>query len=265
MAIVLFDMDGTLTPARKRISNDVVSCLKNLSKIAKIGIVSGSGFNYIVEQCSDLWSEVGSVYPEDITLFPCNGTKMYTWKKMRWDLDFEARIQDEIGEDKFRKFISILLDLQCKFSKDYETIPMIGHFISYRGSMINWCPMGRDASFTYREDFVKKDKEYNIREDLISQLKQSLKENEIEGITIALGGNTSIDIYPKGWDKTFCLNHIDESEIWFVGDRCKKGENDYEIFKMLYKDDRSFQTSDPGVTISIVNDIIIPSIGESKR
>ena len=49
----------------------------------------------------------------------------------------------------------------------------------------------------------------------------------------SIGGQISFDVFPTGWDKTFCLNHInidDFDEIHFFGDKTMPGGNDYEIF-----------------------------------
>lgn len=42
------------------------------------------------------------------------------------------------------------------------------------------------------------------------------------GLTFAIGGQISFDVFPNGWNKTFCLTHVaDESfeEIHFFGDK----------------------------------------------
>ena len=47
------------------------------------------------------------------------------------------------------------------------------------------------------------------------------------------GGQISIDVFPIGWDKTYCLRFVEqefEGRIHFFGDKTKPGENDYEIF-----------------------------------
>ena len=54
MAIYFFDMDGTLTPSRKKMQHDIAVRLGQLSTLAKIGIVTGSGMDYVVEQCKML-------------------------------------------------------------------------------------------------------------------------------------------------------------------------------------------------------------------
>ncbi|KAG2356302.1 eukaryotic phosphomannomutase [Suillus spraguei] len=43
----------------------------------------------------------------------------------------------------------------------------------------------------------------------------------------------SFDVFPHGWDKTYCLRHVEKDnfeEIHFLGDKTSKGGNDYEIF-----------------------------------
>ena len=52
-------------------------------------------------------------------------------------------------------------------------------------------------------------------------------------LTYSIGGQISFDVFPEGWDKTYALNFIGESEyeeIHFFGDKTFVGGNDYEIF-----------------------------------
>ena len=42
------------------------------------------------------------------------------------------------------------------------------------------------------------------------------------GLTFAIGGQISFDVYPNGWDKTFALQHVENDgfdEIHFFGDK----------------------------------------------
>lgn len=50
---------------------------------------------------------------------------------------------------------------------------------------------------------------------------------------MSAGGQISIDVFPVGWDKTYCLKFVEQEfkdRIHFFGDKTKPGENDYEIF-----------------------------------
>ncbi len=52
-------------------------------------------------------------------------------------------------------------------------------------------------------------------------------------INFAIGGQISFDVFPIGWDKTYCLRYLenDFDEIHFFGDKTYEGGNDYEIFE----------------------------------
>lgn len=46
------------------------------------------------------------------------------------------------------------------------------------------------------------------------------------------GGQISFDVFPDGWDKTYCLKHIEGyDEIHFFGDKTAEGGNDHEIYE----------------------------------
>ena len=99
--IVLFDMDGTLTPPRKEIEREMVAKLKKLSQHADIGIVTGSGYDYLLQQCREIWFEIGSVSPTSITLFPCNGTQVYKWCGKKFESTYAANMAEAMGETAF--------------------------------------------------------------------------------------------------------------------------------------------------------------------
>jgi len=48
----------------------------------------------------------------------------------------------------------------------------------------------------------------------------------------SVGGEISFDVFPLGWDKTYCLRFVEKQfeEIHFFGDKTSQGGNDYEIF-----------------------------------
>ena len=47
-----------------------------------------------------------------------------------------------------------------------------------------------------------------------------------------LTSQISIDVFPEGWDKTYCLQFVEDKyeRILFFGDKTDKGGNDYEIY-----------------------------------
>lgn len=246
MALLLFDMDGTLTPARRSMSWEMAMTLCNLSFKDKIGIVSGSGLKYIEEQTVQL-KEVFRSNPTNFFIMPCNGTKLYQYRE-NWKLNFisEVQMKDEMSDSEYSQLVSHLMKLTIEVLEQTNIDPT-GTFIQYRGSMVNWCPIGRDSSFAQRQTF----EEFDKREDIRGALRKKLLDHIDSKLEVVLGGSTSLDIYPKGWDKTYALRHFpNEKDVYFVGDKCKAPGNDASIFDACAP--RSFETTGPEETLQII-------------
>lgn len=254
--VILLDMDGTITPARKHIEYNVSIVLTDLTRYAKIGIVSGSDIQYILEQCGNYF--IQNKFAHQVDLLPCNGTKFYTYESniSKYIETFSVSMKEEISELLYRDLVSSICKAQSKLVKTID-IPISGNFISYRGSTINWCPIGRQVSFNERETFSKNKNKDLIRLEAIKDMWSNLdyfKELN-DKIEVALAGQTSIDIFPKGWDKTFALKHFQDKNVYFIGDRCEKGGIDYHIYEALKPYGRSFKTSGPKQTVEILDNL----------
>jgi len=251
--VVLLDMDGTITPARGKVTSEMIVSLMDLGRRAKIGIVSGSNLDYIMEQCGDAIIRYG--FANHVDLLPCNGTKVYKFIDGEYQEVYNASMREELGDKQYRRTLQVIMELQARAITRFN-IPIAGHFISCRGSTLNWCPIGRSASKEEREEFVSLRYKDSIRKTLIKELKIALGRHS-EKLEIVLGGQTSIDVYPSGWDKTFALKHYDDYEVWFVGDKCERGQNDFHIYHLLNKIDRAFKTTGPTATKRIIDKLVL--------
>ena len=259
MKIVLFDMDGTITPARKSMQNDMMRALIDLQKSGyEIGIVTGSDMDYVIDQCDILFG-VNSFDYTKVHWLPCNGTKYYKYDKSgNCSTVYEHDMISTVGKKNYRRLISTCIELQ-KHIIDSTSCPLTGKFFDYRGSTLNWCPIGRLAGEEERKEWLKIDADNKVRMKWLTHLKEILSNFGIDSVTVKLGGETSFDIYPCGWDKTYCLqNFKDYKEINFVGDRCFDDGNDKEIYETIRcsKIGNAYQTSGVTETIKIVNNII---------
>tara|TARA_Y100001973_G_C5206652_1_gene341923 strand:- start:2879 stop:3733 length:855 start_codon:yes stop_codon:yes gene_type:complete len=264
--IVLFDMDGTLTPPREEFDIELLPSLRELSKVADIGILTGSDYNYVLQQLRLLMENSEIRY--NLHILPCNGTKYYPPPKTathKHELAIEKNMREELGDFNFTRIMHYILRKQSQLHL-YD-LPMTGHFVDYRGSMINWCPIGRNATSQDRERFVQFDIKGNslFREEEVLSFKRFLDKTGLDTcVDIKLGGETSYDIYPKGWDKTYGLNHFQGSTCWFVGDRCGPTGNDREIYDKLRVDGRAFCVNTTKDTIKVINEKIIPGIKNAQ-
>ncbi|KAJ1496550.1 Phosphomannomutase [Coelomomyces lativittatus] len=96
--------------------------------------------------------------------------------------------------------------------------------------MLNISPIGRNCSYNERLEFEKFDTQHQIRKNMVETLQTNFREL---GLTYSIGGQISFDVFPKGWDKTYCLKHVQHEgfdTIHFFGDKTEVGGNDYELF-----------------------------------
>ena len=249
-------MDGTLTPPREPLEESLIPVLANLSEVSEIGIVTGSDYIYLKQQISPLLDH--PKIRKKLHLLPCNGTKHYYPPKNNEDhkLISSNDMAQELGRRSFQKLMMILIEQQMNFAN--ERFPLTGHFIDYRGSMINWCPIGRNAVGEARQFFVDYDNSFKptLRERYLDRLRHYTDLHRILNIEIKLGGDTSFDIFPSGWDKTYALQHFPFYNHWFVGDRCGDNGNDKELYDLLKHQERSYETESPQQTITITEIIL---------
>ncbi|KAL1955053.1 hypothetical protein VTO42DRAFT_344 [Malbranchea cinnamomea] len=223
--ICLFDVDGTLTPARLKASPEMLELLSRLRHKVAIGYVGGSDLSKQEEQLGTPAAPVTSMFD---FCFAENGLTAF---RLGRPLASTSFIQ-WLGEEKYQN----LVDFCLRYIANVKLPRKRGTFIEFRNGMVNVSPVGRNASVEERNEFEKYDKEHGIRKAFVEALK---KEFPDYGLTYSIGGQISFDVFPTGWDKTYCLQHleaeknisgIEYSTIHFFGDKTFKGGNDYEIY-----------------------------------
>lgn len=245
--IILFDMDGTLTPARKPMEIDILDALRKLNQADfEIGIVTGSDFDYLQEQCHLLFN---SSLRNQIHYLPCNGTKYYRLDIQSTPLSQINMIQ-KLGQKRYNQLLAITVQAQLNLINQYPLLSFTGNFFHYRGSMLNWCPIGRAAGSHERALWERLDHDNKIRLPLLEQARREYSKTGLDSLTINLGGETSFDIYPIGWDKTYALKYFRDHQIYFIGDRCQPNGNDHHIYEACKP--YSWETRGPEETIKII-------------
>ena len=104
-----------------------------------------------------------------------------------------------------------------------------GTFIEFRNGMINVSPIGRNCSKSERDAFEEFDREAGVRQTMVERLRTEFADLNLR---FSIGGQISFDVFPMGWDKSFCLKFIENQydEIHFWGDKTAEGGNDHEIY-----------------------------------
>ncbi|GMH51707.1 hypothetical protein TL16_g01067, partial [Triparma laevis f. inornata] len=214
--LALFDVDGTLTVPRGPLSLTVLQFMEDLKEKITVGIVGGSD---LPKQQEQLGSNVLNLYPWN---FSQNGLVAYNSS----NLIGETSINGHLGEDNMKRIVNWTM----RYLSDVNIPIKRGTFIEYRTGMLNISPIGRNCSREERNSYEEFDLANGIRSNMVKKMQEEFKDLNL---TFSIGGQISFDVFPQGWDKTYCLNYLaasDFDEIHFFGDKTFEGGNDYEIF-----------------------------------
>ncbi|KAK8826204.1 hypothetical protein WA538_001348 [Blastocystis sp. DL] len=212
--LALFDVDGTLTEHRQDITPEMKQFLIHLSSFVDIAFVGGA--DYAKHQ-----TQLGVDLIEKANyLFSQNGATAYEHNR----LFHIAYITDKFTDPQLNEFLNYVL----RYLSELDLPKKRGTFIQFRSSMINICPMGRDATISERKEFEEFDRVHHVRQQMVDDLKNRFPDL---AFSYLIGGQTSFDVVPKGFEKTYCLQFLKQyDEIHFFGDKIQPGGNDYEIY-----------------------------------
>ena len=224
---LLFDMDGTLTDPRQRITPEVLSSLQAIPSGITKYLVTGSDMAKIEEQIPPPY--LLSLFER---VYACNGTRVYN---CNLDMDDETQPEEPelIHKTSLVDFYSEaalthILDVLLKTASETHTKIKTGTFVEWRESQINFSVIGRNCTSAQRDDYVVWDKKSGERQRIIKHLRKEFKG---WGLSFRLGGQISIDITREGWDKSYAFTNMRESpdQCVFFGDKICKDGNDLDI------------------------------------
>ena len=229
--IYLFDVDGTLTPAKSRIVDSFRSDFQEWMHGKEIYIVSGGSFTRLIDQLGlDIIEQTSGV-------FACMGNAFYQKREQinhsgmnEWEL---------IYENVFVPPKNLTRSLRSYIAKsDYHT--KTGNHYEPRTGMINFSIVGRNATAEQRAEYAEYDKHIKERERIATKLRKKYTD-----LDFVIGGAVSMDIFYKGNDKSQIIKRyfkdaLKNNRVHFVGDRIAKNGNDYALAKLLRRRKNGF-------------------------
>ena len=205
----IFDVDGTLTPSRQKIDKEFEKFFLDFCKNNDVYLVTGSDKDKTVEQVGDV------IYNLARRCYNCSGNDVYEHGKgiytNDWRLPRSARtwLKDKLEESSF---------------------PLrTGNHIEERPGMVNFSVVGRNATIGERKLYVEHDEDRDERNIIAELFKKDFP--DIEAV---VGGETGIDIFPKGYCKSQIVKDFQSDDVLhFFGDRQDPAGNDYSLAKVI--------------------------------
>jgi phosphomannomutase len=209
MNIFLFDVDGTLTPSRRKINPTFRDFFLDFCNTNYVCLVTGSDYSKTLEQLdAEILDKVEYV-------FNCSGNDVRKKDKniytSSWTISQEAQnwLEQELSKSSF----SI----------------RSGNHLEARPGSLNFSVVGRNANEFQRLEYVKYDEVIKEREDISNRFN-----NLFSDLYACVGGETGIDIFEKGNDKSQIVKYFSKQDkLYFFGDKMSPGGNDYPLGKVI--------------------------------
>ena len=213
----MFDVDGTLTPSRGKINSDFEKFMLDFTVNNFVYLVTGSDYPKTVEQIGEkLALKVKRIYN-------CLGCDV-------WEQGINVRNKTWTLPERAHKWLS-------KQMTDSAFPLRTGLHFEHRPGMCNFSVVGRNATLGERKLYVEHDVRINERNRIARAF-----ETMFPDIQAKVGGETGIDIFPKGSDKSQILRDFDPKNdiLHFFGDAMHKEGNDYPLKKEIIDRDLGF-------------------------
>jgi len=205
----IFDVDGTLTPSRGIIDLEFKAFFNSFCLMNDVYLVTGSDKPKTIEQISK------HTYNLCKQVYQCNGNDV-------WEGDNNIRTNEWTLPDLARTFL-----ISCEYESNFDI--RTGNHIEERPGMVNFSVVGRNASLYERKQYVDYDTKENERNTIAKAFNTMFPD-----LSAKVGGDTGIDISPKGCDKSQVVKDFDKQDkLWFFGDAIYEGGNDYPLAQVV--------------------------------
>ena len=197
----IFDVDGTLTPSRKKIDPDFLIFFNSFALANEVYLVTGSDRDKTIEQITHL------LYCNCKRVYNCAGNDVYEGDvsvyRNDWTLPLEAR--EHLNEELLQ-----------------STFPVrTGIHIEERPGCVNFSIVGRGANQTERLVYSDWDEIKGERKAIADRFNEKFPE-----LHAFVGGVTGVDISNKGSDKSQIIRDFQDGGVVFYGDRMEEQGND---------------------------------------
>ncbi|MBB6427173.1 HAD-IIB family hydrolase [Sphingopyxis sp. JAI128] len=241
--LVAFDLDGTLAESKQPLPDWMAQAVADLLEVAHVAVISGGDWPQFDKQVASRLPPRADL--ARLWLMPTTGTKLYTHRGGIW-----SPVYAELFDEAQKQAIFSAFDASLE-ATGFVPERTWGERIEDRGSQITFSALGQQAPIHAKEiwdpDFAKRK---IIQADLRTRL---------PGLSINMGGATSIDITREGVDKAYGLKKLRDASgislgaMMFIGDAIFPGGNDYPA-KELGLD--TIRVRDPRETLAVMETIV---------
>lgn len=221
--LIVFDMDGTLTPSKAPMRPDMARLLEKLLERKIVAVIGGGRYEKFRQQF------IGRAkFPTELAsrlyLFPTSAAAFYRWRSS-WKKIYAHALPAPAKRNIFAAFREVFKEIGYKHPEK-----VYGRVIEDRGTQVTFSAVGQKTPIPVKMQWHRK-------HDRLRARLAGLLAKKLPGLEVRLGGLTSIDITPKGIDKAYGIRQIQKAlgvkvkDMLFIGDAIFPGGNDYAVVR----------------------------------
>lgn len=210
--VLVFDVDGTLTPPRSRMEDGMARIFRRIVATECVFLVTGSDIGKLQGQVDE------DILAATAGVFVCSGNEF--WRG--------GRLVRAMHHDFPAELVAHAQQLLEAAGYGLRT----GRHVEERTGTLNISVVGRNANRLQRRDYHLHDMRTGERRAIAAAIEARFPDYEAN-----CGGQISIDITPRGWNKGRLVREIlerhPEACISFFGDNMGEGGNDLPLARAL--------------------------------
>jgi len=223
--VVIFDLDGTLTPSKSDMEPAMASVLAELLAKKKVAVIGGGTYAQFRKQfVANLHCPKSLL--KNLFLFPTTATAFYRydhgWKNV-YSLVLSPKERRKIKET----FADVLREIgYVPPKKTY------GRVIEDRGSQVTFSALGQDVVAVLGKKGLRLKEEWKQKNTPLKIKIAKLVQERLPDLEVRTSAYTSIDVTKKGIDKAYGVRKIEKTlrtplgKMIFIGDGLYPGGND---------------------------------------
>lgn len=243
--LIIFDLDGTLTVSKSKISPEMEKALSHLLSKKDVAVISGGEFKQFQKQflnhltCPRDWLK-------NLHLFPTCGACFFEYQGGIWKPVYQESLTPEEKAMIFRAF-----ELALKKSGLPKPEKLYGAQLEDRGTQVTFSGLGQETPVALKYEWDPKGEKRKLIVGLLGELTKMLD--------VKIAGTTSIDVTRKGINKAYGIAQMEKhlkvpkAEMLFIGDTLFPGGNDYPVMETGVD---CITVSGPEETLAIITSLV---------
>lgn len=222
--LVVFDLDGTLTPSKDSMDAEMALLIKKLLEKKQVAVIGGGKYEQFQKQFLTKLQTSKKIL-KNLFLFPTTAASFYRYIDGNWQKVYVEKLTNEEKKKIYGAFKKTFEELNYSHPRK-----IYGKLIEDRDTQITFSALGQRAPLQLKERWKKKHTPDKLK--IAQILQKHLPDSEVR-----VAGYTSIDVTRKGIDKEYGIKQIKKhlgipfGEMLFIGDALSPGGNNYPVIR----------------------------------